>query len=149
MEYIIKDFKELSKVELYNILSLRNKVFIVEQNCPYQDSDGKDFESFHLMVKPPDSDKVVAYLRIMVKDIDFDQNSISRVIVDKKYRGMGIARNMLNKAIEFIGNRSKEEIKLSAQEYLIYFYESLGFSVVSEIYLEDGIPHVEMIYEFE
>lgn len=149
MEYSIKSFDKLSKSELYNILSIRNKVFIVEQNCSYQDPDGKDFDSFHLMVKPSNSDKIIAYIRIILQDPIYGQSSISRVLVDSKYRGNGIARRMLNKGIEFIRNRSqKKGIKLSAQEYLTPFYESLGFKAVSDIYLEDGIPHIEMVYQF-
>ena len=149
MEYSIKSFDELSKSELYSILSIRNKVFVVEQNCSYQDPDGKDFDSFHLMVKPSNSNKIIAYIRIILQDPIYEQSSISRVLVDRKYRGNGIARHMLNKGIKFIRNNSQEDgIKLSAQEYLIPFYKSLGFKAVSDIYLEDGIPHVEMVYLF-
>lgn len=92
--------------------------------------------------------RLVAYLRIMIKGVAFDQVSIGRVIVDKENRCKGIARDMMGKAIEFIEKQLNEkEIKLSAQEYLINFYESVGFKVVSEMYLEDGIPHVEMLYK--
>lgn len=146
MEYKIKDFNKLTNKELYNILKLRNDVFIVEQKCAYDDIDGKDLESFHLILE--DKGTVAAYLRILPKGLSFSQPSIGRVLVRKEYRGQGLAREMMLKAIQFIELKWKEkEIKICAQVYLKEFYRSLGFIEVSEPYLEDDIPHIDMIYK--
>jgi len=126
-------------------LKLRNKVFVIEQDCIYQDCDGKDLNAFHLI--GTENNEVVAYLRILKKNVSFDEASIGRVVVDNSQRGKGTAREMMLKAIEFVKKEFGEsEIKISAQEYLVNFYRSLGFQKVSETYLEDGIPHVEMLY---
>ncbi|PAB57405.1 GNAT family N-acetyltransferase [Anaeromicrobium sediminis] len=138
MEYIIKKFNELSVDELYHILRERIDVFVVEQNCPYRECDNKDMDSFHVMIK--DGDKIGAYLRIIPsKD---DEMIIGRVLVTKEYRNRGLASKIMKKAMEFIGNKS---IRISAQEYLIDFYKGLGFNPISQVYLEDGIPHIDMI----
>ncbi|WP_194189875.1 GNAT family N-acetyltransferase [Clostridium chrysemydis] len=145
MKWELKKFENLSALEVYNILSLRNEVFIVEQECPYQDCDFKDLKSFHLFLK--DDDKIIAYLRILERGISYDEVSIGRVIVKEAYRKGGISRDMMTKAIKFITEELNENtIKIQAQAYLINFYKSLGFKEVSEIYLEDNIPHIDMIY---
>lgn len=148
MSFELKRFKELSIDELYEILKLRNDVFIVEQKCAYDDCDGKDRSAYHLSFK--DNDKIAAYLRILDKGISYNEISIGRVLVGKNYRGKGIAREMMLGAIKFIKeNLDESEIRISAQAYLIDFYRSLGFKQVSDIYLEDDIPHVEMLYKYE
>lgn len=145
MECRLKEFSELSNNELYNILRLRNDIFIVEQKCPYDDIDGKDIKCQHLFLE--DTNEIAGYLRIIPKGISFPQPSIGRVLVKKKYRGKGIAREMVIKAIQFIEKSwNEKEIKISAQVYLKEFYKSLGFKDVSDIYLEDDIPHVDMLY---
>lgn len=146
MNYKIKRFNELNIEELYKILELRSKVFVVEQECPYQDCDGKDKNSYHLFCE--ENDKVIAVLRIIDKGISYKEVSIGRVSVDMDYRGKGYAGEMMTKAIDFIKEELKEtEIKIQAQAYLINFYKSFGFQEVSEIYLEDDIPHVDMLYK--
>ncbi len=146
MEFKIKKFEELEVDELYDILRIRNEVFIVEQNCIYQDCDEKDLRAYHLY--GVEDNKVIVYLRILEKGVSFDEISIGRVLVDKKYRGKGLAREILLKAIDFTHNKLNEkEIRISAQEYLVSFYKSLGFATISDMYLEDGIPHIEMIYK--
>ena len=146
MDYKVKEFNELSNNELYNILRLRNNVFIVEQKCPYDDIDGKDIKSQHLLLE--DNGRLAGYLRILPKGLSFHQPSIGRVLIGKEYRGNGFAREMMLKAIQFIQLKWKEkEIKISAQVYLKEFYNSLGFIEVSEPYLEDDIPHIDMIYK--
>lgn len=148
MKYWLKEFNELSNTELYKILRLRNDIFIVEQKCPYDDIDGKDIKCLHLFLE--DKDKVLGYLRIIPKGISFSQPSIGRVLVRKEYRGKGIARDMMLKAIQFIKKSwNEKEIKISAQVYLKEFYKGLGFISVSDTYLDDGIPHVDMIYNAE
>lgn len=146
MNCLIKSYDELTKDELYEILKLRNEVFVVEQNCPYQDCDGKDLNSFHVIMYL--NEKIIGYLRILFKGISYKEISIGRVVIDKSYRKYGYGYLLMNKAIEYILNELNEnEIRISAQEYLQKFYESFGFVKSSEIYLEDDIPHIEMYYK--
>jgi ElaA protein len=146
MNWKLKKFNELTCEEVYIILQLRTEVFVVEQECAYQDLDGKDKNSYHLYLE--DNEEIIAYLRILEKGISFDEISIGRVLVKKDYRGKGISRDMMLKAINFIKEDLKEtEIKISAQVYLVNFYGSLGFKETSKIYLEDNIPHIDMLYK--
>lgn len=146
MNWELKKFKELKVEEIYKILEIRNKVFIVEQQCAYQDCDGKDENAYHLYLQ--DNDKIIAYLRILKKGVSYDEISIGRVLVNKNYRGKGISREMMLKAMNFIElNLNEKEIKIQAQAYLINFYKSLGFKEVSDEYLEDNIPHIDMLYK--
>ena len=145
MNWKIKKFNELNAEEIYKILALRNEIFIVEQECPYLDCDGKDFNSYHLFAE--ENGEVVAYLRILKKGVSYDEVSIGRVAVKQSHRGKGISREMMLKAIDFIENNLFENtIKIQAQAYLLKFYSSLGFKAVSEEYLEDNIPHIDMLY---
>ncbi|MGL6106922.1 GNAT family N-acetyltransferase [Romboutsia sp.] len=145
MDWKLKKFKELELEEIYKILELRNEVFVVEQECAYQDCDGKDENSYHLFSE--DNGKVVAYLRILEKGVSYDEIAIGRVCIRRDYRGKGISREMMLKAIEFIENSLNEnEIKIQAQSYLLDFYKSLGFEAISDEYLEDNIPHIDMLY---
>jgi len=146
MNWKIKKFNELNVEDLYKILALRNEVFIVEQECPYLDCDDKDFNSYHLFAE--ENGEVVAYLRILEKGVSYDEISIGRVAVKQSYRGKGIAREMMLKAIDFVeSNLSEDTIKIQAQAYLLSFYGGLGFKAVSKEYLEDNIPHIDMLYK--
>lgn len=146
MKWKLKKFKELTAKEVYEILRIRSEIFVVEQECPYQDPDSKDENSHHLFVY--EDEKIVAYLRILEKGISYDEISIGRVLIDKDYRGRGLARKLMLEAIRFIeSNLNEKEIKISAQAYLKDFYKSLGFKDVSEVYLEDNIPHIDMLYK--
>ncbi|MDS1004373.1 GNAT family N-acetyltransferase [Clostridium sporogenes] len=146
MNFKIKKFNELTVEEIYEILKIRNEVFIVEQKCAYNDCDGKDKNSHHLFYM--EEGKVLAYLRILEKGISYDEISIGRVLVNKDYRGKGLARKIILEALDFIESNLKENlIRISAQHYLINFYKSVGFKPVSEVYLEDNIPHIEMLYK--
>ena len=139
----IKRFNELSAVELYQILQLRSEVFIVEQNCVYQDIDGKDEKAIHVIGEF--EDQTVAYCRIFDKGNYFDEASIGRVIVKENFRDRKWGHDLIKEAIEAIQNHYGEsQITISAQLYLKKFYESHGFVKTSEEYLEDGIPHIEM-----
>jgi ElaA protein len=141
-----KSFNDLSVSELYEILYLRNKVFIVEQNCPYNDTDGKDQASFHLCGKDDDN-QLVAYARIIPPGITFEEASIGRVVSDPMHRRTGLGRELMEIAIEkTIGHFNTPTIRIGAQKYLQDFYNSLGFKAQGEEYLEDGIPHVEMLF---
>ncbi len=145
-QWLIKNFDELSTSELYQILQLRNEVFVVEQNCVYQDADGKDFTAFHLFLKT-DKD-IIAYARIFKAGNYFNQASIGRVVVRPKNRGQNYGKLLMQKAIDFVVNTLKEKtIEISAQTYLLKFYNELGFKETGKEYLEDGIPHLKMIYQ--
>ena len=146
MKCKLKEFTELTTAELYEILKLRAEVFVVEQNCPYQDLDDKDQSSYHLFLE--DNGQIIAVLRILPENIAYKEMAIGRLIVKKSYRGKGISRKMMVRAMEFIiEDLGKEKIRLSGQAYLNDFYQSLGFEKVSEMYLEDGIEHFEFLYE--
>ncbi|MGH4052984.1 MAG: GNAT family N-acetyltransferase [Clostridium sp.] len=146
MNFEIKKFDELSVEEMYEILMLRSKVFVVEQQCIYEDCDGKDKNSYHLFAK--ENEQIILYLRILKKGVSYDEISIGRLLVDKEHRGKGLAKQMMGYAIEFIKNNLNEKkVKISAQEYLLEFYLNIKFVKVSDVYLEDNIPHVEMLYK--
>lgn len=146
MNWKIKKFDELSAEEVYKILALRNEIFIVEQECPYLDCDGKDFKAYHLFLE--EDGEVVAYSRILDKGVSYDEIAIGRVIVKKSHRGRGISKKMMIKAIDFVENTlCSDTIKLQAQSYLLGFYGSFGFKPISEEYLEDDIPHTDMMYK--
>lgn len=139
----IKPFKELSLDELYSVLELRSEVFVVEQNCVYQDIDGKDKKALHVIGEF--EGKTVAYCRLFESGDYFDQASIGRVIVKENFRDKKWGHDLIRVAIEAVKtNYSEEKITISAQLYLKKFYESHGFMQTSEEYLEDGIPHIEM-----
>lgn len=139
----IKRFNELSTAELYQILQLRSEVFVVEQNCVYQDIDGKDQKAIHVIGEF--EGQTVAYCRIFDKGDYFDQASIGRVIVKENFRDRKWGHDLIKEAIGAVLNHFGEsQITISAQLYLKKFYESHGFVMTSEEYLEDGIPHIEM-----
>ena len=148
MNWKFKKFDELTTNELYEILKLRAEVFVVEQDCPYQDLDDKDKWAYHLFLEDDDGSTVIAVLRILPENIAYEDMAIGRVIVKKSHRGQGLSKVMMQKAINFIiDDLGKKRIKLSGQAYLREFYEDLGFKRVSDIYLEDGIDHYEFLYE--
>ncbi len=144
MNIKIKTFKELNLDELYKILQLRSEVFVVEQDCVYQDIDGKDSKAIHVMGF--EGDELVAYTRCFEPGYYFDEAAIGRVIVKYKYRKYGFGHDIMKASINQIKNQYRtNNIKLSAQQYLIRFYETHGFIQSGEGYLEDGIPHIAMI----
>lgn len=146
MEYVLKEFNGLSLDELYQIIQLRLEIFVVEQDCVYQDLDSKDKVAYHLFVK--DDDEIVAVLRILPENVSYDEMAIGRIVVKKSHRGQGIARTMMKMAMDFIvKDLGKNKIRLSGQAYLVDFYTNLGFKRVSDEYLEDGIPHFEFLFE--
>jgi ElaA protein len=146
LTWIYKSFDELTTAELYAILQLRSEVFVVEQNCVYQDIDGKDKKSFHLMAWQ--GDELVAYTRLVAPGISFPEASIGRVITSPRYRGLGIGITLLEKSITHIlETYHTNKIRIGAQLYLKKFYEGFGFAAQGNEFLEDGIPHVEMILE--
>ena len=142
--WAIKEFDELTLDELYAILQLRNEVFIVEQNCVYKDPDGKDQSAWHLMAI--EDDKLVAYTRILPPGVVYTDPAIGRVVTSPSKRGSGMGKELMKRSIEACEKLfGKISISLSAQVYLQNFYEALGFIVIGEEYLDDGIPHIEMM----
>ena len=143
---VVKKFSELSIEELYQILRLRSEVFVVEQNCVYQDLDNKDQISVHIFIK--DKNEIVAYTRIFKSGDYYKNPSIGRVVVSKKDRGKELGKKIMISSIDYIQENLKgDKIELSAQKYLDKFYKDLGFYKIGEDYLEDGIPHQRMIKE--
>ena len=147
IDWKIKSFSRLGRDELYEFLKLRVDVFVVEQKCPYPEMDDKDRhpETLHLAGKGKGGE-LMAYLRILPPGLSFKEVSIGRVVVAKESRRQGISDTMLKIALDQI-NRTwpNENIRIGAQVYLKKFYESHGFEAASESYLEDGIPHIDMI----
>lgn len=144
MKWKLKSFDELTVNELYKLLQLRVSVFVVEQSCPYPEIDGHDQNCRHLFLEK--DDQIVAYARLIPRGVLYESASIGRIVVDKSYRKSGYGRELLNKSIDILMDEWDEtEIKLHAQVYLLDFYQSFGFVEMSEHYLEDGIPHVDML----
>jgi ElaA protein len=140
----LKRFDELTVHELYAILQLRIEVFVVEQNCPFQDADDKDQGSHHLMGWS--DNKLVAYTRLVPPAYIYEQASIGRVVTSPAVRRYGVGRKLMQESIDrTIQLFGDGPIKIGAQFYLKQFYESFGFEQVSDIYLEDGIEHIYMI----
>ena len=143
---ITKTFYELDTEDLYQILRLRSEVFVVEQDCVYQDIDDKDKSAIHLYYKV--NDEIIAYTRIFKGGDYYENPSVGRVVVSKKERRKDLGKKIMTDSIEYIKQNIKgEKIELSAQKYLNKFYEDLGFYKIGEDYLEDGIPHQRMIKE--
>jgi ElaA protein len=144
IRWCLKKFEELTPYELYAIVQLRNEVFVVEQNCVFQDADNKDQLSYHLMGWS--EERLIAYSRIIPAGIAYELASIGRVVTAPDKRRNGTGRELMNEALKATATLfGKVSIKLGAQLYLKNFYESFGFSKSSDIYIEDGIPHIEMI----
>ena len=143
IQWIIKKFEALSVVELYQILRLRSEIFVVEQNCVYQDLDNKDQKALHLFGEY--DGKIIAYSRLFKAGEYFEFSSIGRVVVDANYRDKKFGHELIKQGITEIRNNFNEQnITISAQLYLKKFYETHGFIQTSEMYLEDNIPHIEM-----
>ena len=144
MKWTVKIFSQLSTKELYEILQLRAKVFVVEQNCPYQDIDNKDLDSYHVMGYK--NQKLITYTRIVNPSISYPEISIGRVVVCPENRGLKLGVEVMKKSISYIETTlAKQPIRLSAQAHLKRFYSGLGFQHTGKEYLEDGIPHIEML----
>ncbi len=146
MGWQIKQFNELDIHELYSILKLRVEVFVVEQNCPYPEIDDCDQGAIHLMYVS--NNQIEAYCRIIPAGEKYSLCSIGRVIVKEEARGKGLARELMNRAIEEIEKQwDVDTIQICAQSHLQKFYRSVGFNTISDEFDEDGIPHVYMTRE--
>lgn len=144
MQLVVKSFEELSLEELYEILKIRIAVFVVEQNCPYQEIDDKDKRSFHLYLK--DEKGILAYCRVVEAEVSYKEVSIGRVISVRRNCGLGemIVKEGIRIAQEKLQAKA---IRIGAQVYAKGFYQKFGFKQVSQQYLEDGIWHIEMLLE--
>lgn len=139
-----KEFDELTPSELYEILSLRVTVFMVEQNCLYNEVDGKDPKCPQLWCTM--DGKILAYCRIVPPGVSYELPSIGRVVSHPEFRHLKLGHQLMRNAIEIIKNHYQtSQIKISAQSYLKNFYEKYGFQQISDEYLEDGLPHMEMV----
>lgn len=138
-----KPFNELTVHELYAILQLRSEVFVVEQNCIFQDADDKDQVSHHVMAWQ--NDLLAGYTRLVPAGLAYNEPSIGRVVTSPKVRNTGLGRSLMQYSIRTLYNNwGKTTITIGAQLYLRKFYESLGFQQCSDIYIEDGIQHIKM-----
>lgn len=143
LEWSLKSFDELTNNELYELLRLRNEVFVLEQKCIFLDQDNKDQKCYHLMGK--DAGSLMAYSRIVPPGLSYQHPSIGRVVVSPFGRGKMYGVELMQKSIQSIQEYfGMEPIRIGAQLYLKKFYESFGFQQSSEIYDEDGIDHIEM-----
>jgi len=146
LNIVIKPFNKLSILELYNLLQLRSEVFVVEQDCVYQDIDGKDQNALHVIGYK--NDRIVSYTRLFKPGDYFKASSIGRVVVAKNQRQFKYGYDIMEASIKAIKTHfNVTEIKISAQCYLKKFYNNLEFFEVGEEYLEDGIPHIAMLYK--
>ncbi|TWI79162.1 ElaA protein [Lacibacter cauensis] len=149
LNWILKKFEALTPYELYDIMWLRNEVFVVEQNCVYQDADYKDLKGWHYMGVNEEG-KLMAYVRLLPPGVSYEEPSIGRVLTNPAARGTGVGRVLMQQAIEQCKALFGDvPIKIGAQYYLQQFYSSLGFVQTSAIYLEDDIEHIEMIRNIE
>lgn len=143
MQWNYKKFEELTNYEIFEIFKARCAVFVVEQNCMYQDVDDTDLQAFHLFLT--EGKTLVAYCRVYEAE---GRMKIGRVLIVSAYRGKGLGREVMLKALDFIAeNFPKIPIKIQAQSYLKNFYESFGFQAISDEYLDAGVPHIDMIKE--
>ena len=143
MDKLVKSFSELNTTELYSILQLRSEVFVVEQDCVYQDIDFKDQKALHVLGYK--NDVLIAYTRIFKPGDYFDNSSIGRVLVKETERKFNYGHQIMKASLKAIKEYYKvDKITISAQKYLKKFYESHGFYQVNDEYLEDGIPHIRM-----
>lgn len=139
----MKTFADLSAAELYAVMKARQEVFIVEQNCQYQDADGYDERALHLWAL--ENDEIIAYCRIFPPNIKYSEASFGRVLTTRAGRGRGVGKILVRCAIDIVENRFRTSaITISAQDYLLKFYGGFGFEPTEKKYFEDEIPHTEM-----
>jgi ElaA protein len=145
-EHQVKSFQELSLEEFHDIVALRIQIFIIEQNCPYQEVDGKDKLAHHLFFKN-EMDEIIAVTRILPQGISYEEVAIGRVVVHEEYRGTGLGNQLMADSMNFVRDKYGDvPVRLSAQKHLENYYGNHGFKSTGKEYLEDGIPHVEMLY---
>jgi ElaA protein len=140
-----KVFKDLTVDEYFEILFLRTAIFVVEQDCPYQEVDEKDRKAYHLFGRAKNGE-VIAVTRILPQGVSYAEVSIGRVALKKDFRGQGIAADLMIESLNFVKHQFGEvPVRISAQEHLFNYYNKHGFNKVGGMYLEDNIPHIEML----
>ena len=146
IQWYCKAFTDLSPHELYKIMQLRNEVFVVEQNCVFQDADNKDEGCLHFMGFI--NDALIAYTRLSRQGYIYKEVSIGRVVTSPQYRSKGLGKELMQRSIDACKlNFGNTSIKIGAQYHLVKFYEGFGFKIIGEKYLEDGIEHVHMLMQ--
>ena len=144
LTWIDKPFEKLSNLELYNIMTLRQEVFIVEQDCVYLDNDGKDEGAWHIWAEDKLSN-IVAYARILAPKVSYEEASLSRIVTHLDYRSKGLGQELMTRSLDLMESlHGSGQCRISAQSYLLGFYKSFGFQPTGDEYLEDGIPHIQM-----
>lgn len=144
MELVVKHFNELTNGELYDILKARVDVFVVEQECPYPEIDGKDKDAYHIVLR--DECGIAAYLRVLKSGVSFPEPALGRILTTR--RGEGLGARIVSEGIKFAEEKlGAEKIRIEAQVYTRGFYEKLGFRQCSEPFMDDGIEHIEMILD--
>ncbi len=148
MNYHFIHFHDLSLQQLYDIMVLRQRVFVVEQDCAYLDADGRDQAAVHCLARATDGNELAAYARLLPRGVAYaDYHSIGRIITAPEVRGTGLGRPLVRACMDRVQQQfGAGPIKISAQSHLQEFYGSLGFEPVGEEYLEDGIPHRGMVW---
>lgn len=145
MDWSLKEFSALTTKELYEIYKLRSAIFVVEQNCAYQDVDEKDLNAWHLMLW--NNSQLIAYCRILAPSVSYPEPSIGRVVVVPAFRAKHLGKDLMKYSItKTLELFQTQEIVISAQMYLLKFYTDLGFRAEGETYPEDEIPHIKMRY---
>jgi ElaA protein len=139
---ISKKFELLTNQEVYQILDIRNDVFVIEQKIFYLDTDFKDQHCIHYFIM--DDDQMISYLRLIPPNLKYQEYSIGRVATKKAYRRQGLAQKLVMQAMQDIKG---QPVRISGQAYLKSYYEKMGFKVVKDLYLEENIPHYEMLHE--
>jgi len=143
IDYKWKNFDELSLDDLYAVLNLRQKVFIVEQDCPYIDADYTDQDAFHLLGYQ--GNNLIAYLRAFKPGLKYEGSSMGRIVTEKNSRGIGLGKEIIKEGVRFLKKEYPSyEIVISAQHRLQHFYIELGFISRGDVYLEDNIDHIQM-----
>ncbi len=142
MNIIFLPFSRLTTTQLYDILALRQRVFIVEQNCFYLDADGRDQNSLHVLMQ--DGDRLAGYTRILPPGLSYDTASIGRIVLDAHYRGQGLGEKLVQASIEKCFALYPSDITITAQVASLGFYEKLGFVAISDVFDEAGIDHRKM-----
>jgi ElaA protein len=145
MRLEVKAWDQLLRKEINEVFSLRSEVFVVEQECIYQDIDGKDEKADHVLLII--NNELVGYTRVFNENIYFKEASFGRAVVKKSHRGEGYGHLLVEKSLEHLKTNKQSPIKISAQSHLKEFYSSHGFVVKGEEYMEDGIPHIAMYYK--
>lgn len=139
----IKTFENLTTEDLYDIMKIRQEVFVVEQECAYADADGKDLEALHFWADA--GGEIVAYCRIFPPGVQYTEASIGRVLTKLTHRRTAIGRRLMYLALQIVEAKFRStSVTISAQDYLLKFYGEFGFQTTEKSYLEDGIPHTEM-----